>query len=89
MSVGEREGLRPGDLLGAIVGESGVPPEKVGKIEIRESFSLVEVDHGVAHQVIQAVNGTTIKGRAVRADFDRGGRSRQGGRPGKPNRPPR
>ncbi len=89
MSVGERDGLRPGDLLGAIVGESGVQPEAVGKIEIRESFSLVEVDHGVAHQVIQAVNGTTIKGRAVRADFDRGGRSRQGGRPGKGGRSPR
>jgi ATP-dependent RNA helicase DeaD len=83
LSVGEREGLRPGDLLGAIVGETGIAPEKVGKIEIRESFSLVEVDHSVAQQIIQAINGTTIKGRAVRADFDRGGRgAQQGGRPG-------
>ncbi len=89
MSVGERDGLRPGDLLGAIVGDTGIQPEKVGKIEIRESFTLVEVDHGVAHQVIQAVNGTTIKGRAVRADFDRGGRGRQSGRPSKGGRPPR
>jgi len=89
LSVGERDGLRPGDLLGAIVGESGVQPDRVGKIEIRDSFSLVEVDHEAAHQVIQALNGTTIKGRAVRADFDRGGRSRQGGRTGRSGRPTR
>jgi len=89
LSVGERDGLRPGDLLGAIVGETGIEPEKVGKIEIRESFSLVEVDHGTAQRVIQSLNGTTIRGRAVRADFDRGGRGRQSGRPGKPGRPGR
>ncbi len=82
LSVGDRDGLRPGDLLGAILGETGIAREHVGKIEIRESFSLVEVDQSVAHATIQAVNGTTIRGRAVRADFDRGGRNRPGGRTG-------
>ena len=71
VSVGERDGLRPGDLLGAITGEAGVEGRAVGKIEIRESHSLVEVHDDVARQVIKALNGTTIKGRAVRADFDR------------------
>jgi ATP-dependent RNA helicase DeaD len=71
VSVGERDGLKPGDLLGAITGEAGVDGRAVGKIEIRESHSLVEVHDDVARQVIRALNGTTIKGRAVRADFDR------------------
>lgn len=71
VAVGERDGLRPGDLLGAITGEAGVDGRSVGKIEIRESHTLVEVHDDVAQRVIKALNGTTIKGRAVRADFDR------------------
>jgi ATP-dependent RNA helicase DeaD len=72
LSVGERDGLTPKDLLGAITGEADVDGGEVGKIDIRESHSLVEVHDGVAHKVIGALNGTTIRGRAVRADFDRG-----------------
>jgi ATP-dependent RNA helicase DeaD len=71
VGVGERDGLRPGDLLGAITGEAGVEGSAVGKIDIRESHSVVEVHDDVARKVIKALNGTTIKGRAVRADFDR------------------
>lgn len=71
VSVGDRDGLLKGDLLGAITGETGVTGDAVGRIEIRESHSLVEVHDTVARKVIQAINGTTIKGRSVRADFDR------------------
>jgi ATP-dependent RNA helicase DeaD len=71
ISVGERDGLRAGDLLGAITGEAGVDGRAVGKIEIHESHTLVEVHDAVARKVIKALNGTTIRGRAVRADFDR------------------
>lgn len=71
ITVGERDGLRAGDLVGAIIGEAGIPGNSVGKIEIKESHSLVEVHDSVARQVIQALNGTTIKGRSARADFDR------------------
>jgi ATP-dependent RNA helicase DeaD len=81
LSVGERDGLTPGDLLGAITGEAHVPGEAVGKIEIRESHTLVDIQDTVAQKVIRALNGTTIRGRAVRADADRGpGPSRGGGR---------
>lgn len=71
VGVGERDGVRTGDLLGAITGEAGVQGSSVGKIDIKESHSLVEVHDSVARQVIQAINGTTIKGRSVRVDFDR------------------
>ena len=84
--VGDRDGLRPGDLLGAITSEADVPGDAVGRIEIKESHSVVEVHDVVARKVIAALNGTTICGRAVRADFDRqkrGGRTeRKGPRPG-------
>ena len=71
VSVGSRDGLVPGDLLGAVTGEAGIPGETVGKIDIRESHTLLEVHDGVAQKVIKALNGITIRGRAVRVDFDR------------------
>lgn len=71
IGVGERDGLRAGDLLGAITGEAGVDGRAVGRIDIHESHTVVEVHDAVARKVIKALNGTTIRGRAVRADFDR------------------
>lgn len=73
VGVGERDGVGPGDLLGAISGEAGLEGSKVGKIEIRDTFSLVEVSPAEADQIIRALNGTTIRGRSARVDYDRGG----------------
>jgi ATP-dependent RNA helicase DeaD len=71
VSVGTRDGLVPGDLLGAVTGEAGVPGDTVGRIDIKESHTLLEVHDTVAREVIKALNGITIRGRAVRVDFDR------------------
>ena len=94
LSVGSRDGVGPGDLLGAITGEAGVQGEQVGRIDIRDTFARVEVADTVAGKVIQALNGTSIRGRSVRVDFDRGaGGARErgpgGGRDRGPGGPPR
>jgi len=80
VGIGNRDGIRPGDLVGAIAGEADIPGSNVGKIDIRDNFSVVEVQAEVADKVIGALNGTTMKGRSIRVDFDRGGdRGRAGG----------
>lgn len=71
MTVGSRDGVGPGDIVGAITGEAGVGGDKVGKIDIRESHSTVEVATGVAGQVIDSLNGRSLKGRSLRVDYDR------------------
>ncbi|MEW5928252.1 MAG: DbpA RNA binding domain-containing protein, partial [Gemmatimonadota bacterium] len=82
VGVGSRDGIRPGDLVGAIAGEANIPGSAVGRIEIRDTFSIVEVQADAAEKVIRAVNGTTIKGRSVRVDYDRAGdRARKPGGP--------
>jgi ATP-dependent RNA helicase DeaD len=74
LSVGSRDGVGPGDLLGAITGEAGLTGDQVGRIDIRDTFSRVDVQDAQAEKVIRALNGISIRGRSVRADFDRGGR---------------
>jgi ATP-dependent RNA helicase DeaD len=79
VSIGERDGVRPGDLVGSIAGETDIPGSQIGKVDIRDTFSIVEVPADIAERVIAALNGTTIKGRSVRVDFDRGNARKPGG----------
>ncbi len=73
VSVGKRDGAGPGDLVGAITGETGAAGAQVGRVEIRNSYSLVDVDSLLADEVVRKLSGTTIKGRDVTAKLDRGG----------------
>lgn len=70
-SAGQRDGLRPADLVGAITGETGIAGDRVGRVDIRDTFSVVEVDGNEAEKVIRALNGTTMRGRSIRVDYDR------------------
>ncbi len=83
ISVGSKDGAGPGDLLGAITGEAGLKGDEVGRIDVKDTFSRVDVQDHRAQEVIQALNGTSIRGRSVRVDFDRGG-ARDHGRGEKP-----
>jgi len=68
---GRAIGLRPGDLVGAITNEAGVPGSVIGAIRIDETFSLVDVQEGVAGPVVQALRGATIRGRKLAVRFER------------------
>jgi ATP-dependent RNA helicase DeaD len=87
VDAGRDAGVRPGDIVGAIAGETGVAGERIGRIELAETHAIAEVATEDARRVIDALNGTTIRGRAVRVDFDRPRRARpdrraRGPRPG-------
>ena len=89
LSVGERDGIRPGDLVGAISGEAGIPSDHIGKIELRDSHALVEIASDVASQVVDKVNGMSIKGRRVAARVDKEMAPRNDGRAPRGARPER
>jgi ATP-dependent RNA helicase DeaD len=63
IGVGRRRGIRPGDLVGAITGEAGVPGNAIGHIEIADQYSIVEVAQEHADEVIRALSRGSIKGR--------------------------
>ncbi len=81
VSLGERDGVRANDLVGAIAGEADIKGSDIGKIEIRDTFSIVEVPADAAERVISSLNGTTIRNRSVRVDYDRQ-RTKPAGGPG-------
>ncbi|WP_419934669.1 DbpA RNA binding domain-containing protein [Candidatus Palauibacter sp.] len=72
VGVGKRDGAGPGDLVGAITGETGAAGGQIGRIDIRQNFTLVDVDSLVADEVVRGLDGRMIKGRQVVARLDRG-----------------
>jgi ATP-dependent RNA helicase DeaD len=69
---GRRAGIRPGDLVGAITNEAGVPGSVVGAIQIADDFALVDVRASVAESVAHALRGATIRGRKLPVRRERG-----------------
>ena len=61
VSLGSKDDIKAGDLVGAITGEAGIRGDQIGRIEIRETFSRVEVAREAADRVIGALNGTTVR----------------------------
>ena len=68
---GRDAGIRPGDLVGAITGETGLTGRDIGAIEIHQRFALVEVPESAADEVVQALRATMIKGRKATVRRDR------------------
>ena len=65
INIGKNQGIRPGDILGAISGESGMPGRMVGSIDMFDNYTFVEVPREHADVVLQAMRGAKIKGKNV------------------------
>ena len=71
VGAGRKAGVRPQDLVGAITGEAGISGREIGAIDIADRFSIVEVDDGVAGDVVKALRGATLKGKKVTVKLDK------------------
>lgn len=80
ISIGTRDGIATRELVGAITGEAGISGDQIGRVDVRETFSIVEVAAEGADKVIRALNGTSLRGRALRVDYDRRGAAGGGAR---------
>ncbi|MGA0067701.1 MAG: DbpA RNA binding domain-containing protein, partial [Candidatus Nanopelagicales bacterium] len=70
VSVGRKAGITPGDIVGAVTGESGLKGRDVGPVKVNEFFSLVDVPDAKARKVVKALNHCTIRGRKVKVKID-------------------
>ena len=70
--VGRKDRASAKDLVGALIKEAGLQKGQIGKIDVRDTFSLVEIAPAVMEQAVQRLSGVTIRGRRVTARPDRG-----------------
>jgi hypothetical protein len=71
VNIGKKDRTAPKDLVGALIREAGVAKGDIGRVEVRETFSLVEVAAEQAARAARGLTGTTIRGRRVLARLDR------------------
>lgn len=71
VGVGKKDRASAKDLVGALIREAGVAKGDIGRIDVRETFSIVEVAAGAADRAVRGLTGTTIRGRRVLARLDR------------------
>ncbi|WP_235034176.1 DEAD/DEAH box helicase [Roseiconus lacunae] len=97
IGVGHSDGVRPGNIVGAIANEVGIPGSDIGPISINETFSTVDLPAGLPGDVIEYLQNTWVAGRQLRIrpftekpprDGNGGGKGRykkgfKGGKPGK------
>ncbi len=66
ISGGRKNKLRPGDLLGALTAQGGIPGDAVGSIDLFETVGYVAVRNEAAKKALHQLANRPIKGRKYR-----------------------
>ncbi|UAY52822.1 DEAD/DEAH box helicase [Ferruginibacter albus] len=73
INVGTKDGFYKASFLQFILDESNLKKEVLGRIDMKEMNSWVEVDKSVASKMIKSLDGKRYNGRAVRMNEADGG----------------
>ena len=65
INLGKKQNVKPGDILGAIAGETGMPGKLIGSIDMYDKYTFVEVPREYASDVIQVMKSAKIKGKSI------------------------
>lgn len=65
INLGKKQKIKPGDILGAIAGETGMPGKLIGTIDMYDKYTFVEVPREYASDVIQTMKTAKIKGKSL------------------------
>jgi ATP-independent RNA helicase DbpA len=67
VDAGRKQKIRPGDLLGALTGDAGLPGSQIGRIDIFDQCSFVAIEHAAWRRTLEYLVKGKVKGRNVRA----------------------
>ncbi|MFC1639684.1 DbpA RNA binding domain-containing protein [Gemmatimonadota bacterium] len=71
IEAGKRHRIRTGDLVGALLNAVELPKNRVGRVDVREGYSLVEVQTEIADKAVRGLNGMMLRGNKLAARLDR------------------
>jgi ATP-dependent RNA helicase DeaD len=69
VNVGRDHNIRPGDIVGAIAGETGIPGNVIGDIDIYDAYSYVEVPKDDVKKVLRVMDNNSIRGKRVQFEI--------------------
>jgi len=68
---GKKQKIRPGDILGALTGENGIPGSQVGKIHLFDNWAYVAVSRDAVKPALKKLAEDKLKGRSVKVRWIR------------------
>lgn len=68
INIGKAQRVTPGDILGAVAGESGIPGRLVGSIDMYDGYTFVDVPNQYADEVLESMAHSRIKGRNIHVE---------------------
>ncbi|MDF3919207.1 DEAD/DEAH box helicase [Salinicola salarius] len=72
VSVGHKDGVKPGQLVGALANEGGIEGGRIGRIDIRNAFSVVELPSGLPPSILAKMSRARVGGRPLEISEDQG-----------------
>ena len=88
IEVGHNDGVRPGNIVGAVTNEAGLDGSDIGPITIHEAYSTIDLPVWVAEDICEVLQETWVSGKQLRIrpaagtdnlDDAGGGKPRRGG----------
>ncbi|RUR34249.1 DEAD/DEAH box helicase [Vreelandella nanhaiensis] len=70
VSVGHKDGVKPGQLVGALANEGGIEGARIGRIDIRNAFSVVELPSGLPATILTKMARARVAGRPLEISED-------------------
>ncbi len=80
IAVGRNDGVKPGNIVGAVANEAGIDGEFIGPIAIHDSYSTVDLPEGMPREIFQSLQTIRVVGKPLRLSRAReeGGESHSG-----------
>ncbi|MHA8066808.1 DEAD/DEAH box helicase [Aquirufa sp. ROCK2-A2] len=69
VNIGFNEKISPSNIVGAFAGESGIPGNVLGQIQIENKHTYVDVPKEYANVVLEKMSGAQIKGKRVMVEI--------------------
>ncbi|OAI05740.1 DEAD/DEAH box helicase [Methylomonas methanica] len=65
IEVGHSDGVKPGNIVGAIANETGIDGDHIARIKIEEHYSTVELPAGMPKDLFQALKKVRVVGKPL------------------------
>ena len=65
IEVGHSDGVKPGNIVGAIANETGIDGDHIARIKIEERYSTVELPAGMPKDLFQALKKVRVAGKPL------------------------
>ena len=67
LGIGREAGVTEGQIRDAVLGETGISAGSVGRVELQDRFSVVEVSSEQARSALTKIKRANIAGKRVKA----------------------